>query len=88
MRHALSAFQPPTPHPATRRRSFAGLQNGGATCYMSSVFQQLFMQPTVRRGGSLLLCSGCTSRRLPPLPLACTSQPPMQGHCAPARSQI
>ncbi|KAL4452636.1 hypothetical protein ABPG75_008298 [Micractinium tetrahymenae] len=29
--------------------AFAGLQNGGATCYMSSVFQQLFMQPTIRR---------------------------------------
>ncbi|EFN51470.1 hypothetical protein CHLNCDRAFT_59229, partial [Chlorella variabilis] len=28
--------------------AFAGLQNGGATCYMSSVFQQLFMQTTIR----------------------------------------
>ncbi|KAL4854761.1 Ubiquitin carboxyl-terminal hydrolase 24 [Chlorella vulgaris] len=28
--------------------AFAGLQNGGATCYMSSVFQQLYMQPTIR----------------------------------------
>ncbi|PSC74217.1 ubiquitin specific peptidase 24 isoform A [Micractinium conductrix] len=28
---------------------FAGLLNGGATCYMSSVFQQLYMQPTIRK---------------------------------------
>ena len=25
-----------------------GLRNGGATCYMNSVFQQLYMQPTIR----------------------------------------
>ncbi|KAK9822778.1 hypothetical protein WJX74_007862 [Apatococcus lobatus] len=28
--------------------TFTGLKNGGATCYMNSVFQQLFMQPTIR----------------------------------------
>lgn len=37
----------PAPAPCS---AFAGLQNGGATCYMSSVFQQLFMQPTIRCG--------------------------------------
>ncbi|CAI5960869.1 unnamed protein product [Closterium sp. NIES-65] len=31
------------------RVGYAGLKNAGATCYMNSVFQQLFMQPQVRR---------------------------------------
>jgi ubiquitin C-terminal hydrolase len=29
--------------------SLCGLSNGGATCYMNATFQQLYMQPTVRR---------------------------------------
>lgn len=29
---------------------YAGLKNGGATCYMNAVFQQLFMQPGIRAG--------------------------------------
>jgi hypothetical protein len=46
---------------------YAGVKNGGATCYMNSVFQQLFMQPGIRARvlGSgevrrvLLVSAGC-----------------------------
>lgn len=34
--------------PLRQPGSFCGLKNGGATCYMNSVIQQLFMQPRVR----------------------------------------
>jgi len=33
-----------------RRGEYAGLVNASATCYMNSVIQQLFMQPSIRRG--------------------------------------
>lgn len=31
-----------------QQSGFVGLKNGGATCYMNAVFQQLFMQPSIR----------------------------------------
>ena len=40
-----------------------GLKNGGATCYMNAVFQQLFMQPSIRalvlgaQGGAARRCA-------------------------------
>ena len=34
--------------------SYCGLLNGGATCYMNATFQQLYMQPNMRK--NLLLC--------------------------------
>eukprot|EP01018_Ginkgo_biloba_P002353 Gb_35991 [translate_table: standard] len=37
---------------------YVGLKNGGATCYMNSVFQQLFMQPEVRK--TVLGCIECS----------------------------
>eukprot|EP00245_Coleochaete_scutata_P011528 TRINITY_DN429_c0_g2_i1.p1 TRINITY_DN429_c0_g2~~TRINITY_DN429_c0_g2_i1.p1 ORF type:complete len:2250 (-),score=350.03 TRINITY_DN429_c0_g2_i1:694-7287(-) len=37
---------------------YVGLRNAGATCYMNSVFQQLYMQPEVRR--SVLACEECS----------------------------
>ncbi|KAL3156421.1 hypothetical protein ABBQ38_000732 [Trebouxia sp. C0009 RCD-2024] len=39
---------------------FVGLKNGGATCYMNAVFQQLFMQPSIRK---LLLAVPESSRQ-------------------------
>lgn len=31
-----------------QQSGFVGLKNGGATSYMNAVFQQLFMQPSIR----------------------------------------
>eukprot|EP00271_Cylindrocystis_brebissonii_P017350 TRINITY_DN4491_c0_g1_i1.p1 TRINITY_DN4491_c0_g1~~TRINITY_DN4491_c0_g1_i1.p1 ORF type:complete len:2223 (-),score=458.73 TRINITY_DN4491_c0_g1_i1:345-6917(-) len=42
---------------------YVGLKNAGATCYMNSVFQQLFMQPHVRK--SILSCEECDERERP-----------------------
>jgi len=39
-------FQPPVA--ARPSLGFVGLQNGGATCYINSVIQQLYMQPGIR----------------------------------------
>lgn len=36
------------PKPLRAPGQYAGLRNGGATCYMNAVFQQLFMQPGIR----------------------------------------
>jgi ubiquitin carboxyl-terminal hydrolase 9/24 len=41
-------FVPPVgPRP---KGGFSGLKNAGATCYMNSVLQQLFMVPSIRMG--------------------------------------
>ena len=49
-RFAISSAWERVPQYTSRRaNSFVGLSNGGATCYMNSVFQQLFMQPSIRR---------------------------------------
>eukprot|EP00897_Mesotaenium_endlicherianum_P008194 jgi/Mesen1/7402/ME000388S06619 len=39
---------------------YVGLKNAGATCYMNSVFQQLYMQPQVRK--SVLACAECDDK--------------------------
>eukprot|EP00884_Botryococcus_braunii_P021288 jgi/Botrbrau1/7843/Bobra.9_2s0021.2 len=38
--HPLHGLRPPG--------QFVGLKNGGATCYMNAIFQQVFMQPSIR----------------------------------------
>lgn len=40
-------------------KGFSGLKNAGATCYMNSVLQQLFMVPMIRSG--ILAASGATN---------------------------
>ena len=46
-----------TPLPSVRPTgAYVGLGNGGATCYMNSVLQQLFMQPTIQ---ACILSSDC-----------------------------
>lgn len=40
-------------------RGFVGLKNAGATCYMNSVLQQLYMVPMIRTG--LLAATGAAT---------------------------
>lgn len=42
-------------------KRYRGLQNAGATCYMNAIFQQLYMQPTIR---ALVLKSSVPGEKL------------------------
>jgi hypothetical protein len=44
-------------HSARPTGGYVGLKNAGATCYMNSVFQQLYMQPLIRK----YMLSGATA---------------------------
>lgn len=53
---ALREWEYLPPINARPYRGFCGLKNAGATCYMNSVLQQLFMVPSIRTG--ILKASG------------------------------
>lgn len=43
--YGFYSFFPSTSVDSRSSSGFVGLRNGGATCYMNAVFQQLYMQP-------------------------------------------
>lgn len=47
----LSQYLPPVESRSVS--GFVGLKNGGATCYMNAVFQQLYMQPGLPEVGHM-----------------------------------
>ncbi|KAL3243878.1 hypothetical protein MRX96_047335 [Rhipicephalus microplus] len=49
----------PTPVGPRPRGGFVGLKNAGATCYMNSVLQQLYMIESIREG--ILAVEGATT---------------------------
>jgi hypothetical protein len=45
----IGEHRPVTPRAMREPGQYMGLRNGGATCYMNAVVQQLFMQPRIRQ---------------------------------------
>lgn len=47
--HHFTSLADELPLPEILRRAFAGLKNQGATCYLNSFYQVLYMMPEVRK---------------------------------------